>query len=261
MTTATLATFATALARAAGRLLSRYWTVLALVAAWSLWIEVENVNQIVAPAPSAVFGDVVGHPGAYLPDLGWTLLNAVVGLVTGMLLGAAAAVAVWFSPLLAGLMTPMALIMRSVPVVAMIPVIARVVGFGDPTVFSVTILVSFFPAFVMTGSGLRSAPAASGDVFTVLNASRLTRLRRLLLPYAVPGLLVALRLTAGTAVLGAMLAEYLIGTRGLGRLFADSVTFMEPARAWGTALVATVVSAASFVGARAVERWGTARFS
>jgi putative hydroxymethylpyrimidine transport system permease protein len=240
---------------------SRYWTVVALIAAWALWIRVENLNQIVAPTPAAVFGDVLGHPTVYAADLGWTLLNACAGLVLGMALGAGSAVAVWASPVLSGLMTPMALIMRSVPVVAMIPVIAQVAGFGNTAVLAVTVVVSFFPAFVMAGSGLRSAPAATSDLFTVLHASRPTRLRLLLLPNAAGALLVALRLTAPTTVLAAMLAEYLLGTHGLGKLFADSVTFMDTARAWGTALVATVVSVACFVAARAAERHGTARFS
>ena len=243
------------------RLLSRYWTVLALVAAWAVWVRTQQLNQIVAPTPAAVFGDVLGHPGAYLPDLGWTLLNAAVGLTLGLVLGVTGALLVWASPLLSGLMTPMALIMRSVPVVAMIPVIARVVGFGITAVLTVTTVVSFFPVFVMAGSGLRAAPAATRDVFTVLAATRLTRLRLLLLPHAVPAVLVGLRLTASTAVLSAMLAEYLLGTHGLGLLFAQSVTFMDPARAWGTALVATVVSVLCFVGARAAERLGSARFS
>jgi putative hydroxymethylpyrimidine transport system permease protein len=249
------------LTRLLTRLLSRYWTVLALVAAWAVWVRTQQLNQIVAPTPAAVFGDVLGHPGVYLPDLGWTLLNATVGLTLGLVLGVTGALLVWASPLLSGLMTPMALIMRSVPVVAMIPVIARVVGFGITAVLTVTTVVSFFPVFVMAGSGLRAAPAATRDVFTVLAATRLTRLRLLLLPHAVPAVLVGLRLTASTAVLSAMLAEYLLGTHGLGLLFAQSVTFMDPARAWGTALVATVVSVLCFVGARAAERLGSARFS
>jgi NitT/TauT family transport system permease protein len=243
------------------RAVSHYWTVAALIAAWALWIRTQQLNQIVAPTPGAVFGDVLGHPGVYAADLGWTLLNAAAGLLAGMAMGAALAIAVWASPVLSGLMTPMALIMRSVPVVAMIPVIAQVVGFGNTAVLAVTTVVSFFPAFVLTGSGLRTAPATTTDVFTVLNASKATRLRLLLLPHAVRGLLVALRLTAPTTVLAAMLAEYLLGTHGLGRLFADSITFMNTARAWGTALVATVVSVACFAAARALERRGSERFS
>jgi NitT/TauT family transport system permease protein len=148
-----------------------------------------------------------------------------------------------------------------VPVVAMIPVLARVFGYGWFTVLVITTVVSFFPAFVLVGSRLRAAPQATSDLMAVLGASRSTVLRLLLLPHAVPGLLVAFRLTAPTAVLAAMLAEYLMGGRGLGTLFAQSVSFHEVGRAWGAALVATVVSVACFVAARAVERRGTVRFS
>jgi len=240
---------------------SRYWTVLALLVAWQLFSSLSGLNRIVVPGPGGVFGDVVANIGVYLPDLAWTLGMAAAGLVVGMGLGTAVAVAVWSSRLLSGMMTPVALIMRSVPVVAMIPVLARVFGYGWTTVLVITSVVAFFPAFVLVGARLRDAPPATSDLMTVLGASRATLLRRLLLPHAVPGLLVAFRLTASTAVLGAMLAEYLMGGRGLGTLFAQSVSFYEVDRAWGTALVATAASVACFVAARAVERWGTARFT
>jgi putative hydroxymethylpyrimidine transport system permease protein len=240
---------------------SRYWTVAVLLVGWQLWAVLNHYNQIVVPTPVAVLSDVVGHLGAYLPDLGITLAVAAAGLVAGMLSGAALAVAVWASPLLSGMMTPVALVMRSVPVVAMIPVLARVFGYSWVTVVVITTVVSFFPAFVFVGSRLRDAPAGALDLFAVLGASRATTMRRLLLPHAVPGLLVAFRLAAPTAVLAAMLAEYLMGGRGLGTLFARAVSFYQPDRAWGTALVATVVSVICFVAARAVERRGLARMT
>ncbi len=242
-------------------MISRYWTVLALLVAWQLYSSLSGLNRIVVPGPVSVFGDVVTNVSVYLPDLAWTLGMAAAGLAVGMALGTALAVAVWSSRVVSGMMTPVALIMRSVPVVAMIPVLARVFGYGWTTVLVITSVVSFFPAFVLVGARLRDAPAATSDVMTVLGASRLVLLRRLLLPHAVPGLLVAFRLTASTAVLGAMLAEYLMGGRGLGTLFAQSVSFYQVDRAWGTALVATAVSVAFFVAARAVERWGVARFT
>jgi len=244
-----------------GTAVSRYWTVVVFVVAWQLWATLNHYNQIVVPTPVAVLSDVLGHPGAYLADLASTLVVAAAGLVLGMLLGAALAVAVWASPLLSGMMTPVALVMRSVPVVAMIPVLARVFGYSWPTVVVITTVVSFFPAFVFVGSRLRDAPASSLDLFAVLGASRAATMRRLLLPHAVPGLLVAFRLAAPTAVLAAMLAEYLMGGRGLGTLFARAVSSFQPDRAWGTALVATVVSVLCFVAARAVERRGLARMT
>lgn len=246
--------------RVAGTLLSRYWTVLGLLAAWEIWIRAQHLNQIVVPAPYRVLADVLGDFGAYAPGLGHTVLHAGTGLILGMGLGLCCAVAVWFSPVLSGLLTPLLLIMRSVPVIVMIPVIARVVGFGSPAVATVTTLVSFFPAFVLVTSALRAAPRAMNDVFTVFGASRCVRLRRLLLPHAVPELMIALRLTAPSTVLAAMLAEFLLGRDGLGSLFADAVTFMNPERAWGAALIATVISVAGFMAARGVERRYTPRF-
>ena len=247
--------------RRLGRVVSGYWTVAAFVVAWQLWSWLSGVNQIVVPPPVLVFTDVAGNFGAYLPDLGWTLAMSAGGLVAGMALGTGMAVAVWASRILTGLVTPLALVMRSVPVVAMIPVFATVLGYGWVTVLVITSVVSFFPAFVFVGSRLRAAPRATSDLMAVLGASRSTVLRLLLLPHAVPGLLVAFRLTAPTAVLAAMLAEYLMGGHGLGTLFAQSVSFYQADRAWGTALVATAVSVACFVGARAVECWGIARFT
>jgi NitT/TauT family transport system permease protein len=246
---------------AAARVLSRYWTVLALLLCWQLWAWGSGVNRIVVPTPIEVVADVGRNTGAYLPDLAMTLLMSLGGLVLGMTVGVLLAVAVWSSWVLSGMMTPAALVMRSVPVVALIPVIARVFGYGTTTVLVITTVVSFFPAFVFVGARLRAAPPTTVDVLRVMGASRATLLRRLLLPHAVPGLLVALRLTAPTAILAAMLAEYLMGGDGLGTLFAHSVTYMQTDRAWGTAFVATVVSVACFVGARAVERLGNHRFT
>ncbi len=62
-----------------------------------------------------------------------------------------------------------------------------------------------------------------------------------------------------TAVLGAMLAEFLMGTNGLGALFSESRSYSEMERAWGTALVATVLSVLVFLAARVVERRVDAR--
>jgi putative hydroxymethylpyrimidine transport system permease protein len=248
-------------ARSLGGVVSRYWTVAAFVVAWQLWYWLTGFNQIVVPPPGHVFADVAVDLGAYLPDLGWTLVMSAGGLVAGMALGTGMAVTVWASPIASGMVTPLAVVMRSVPVVAMIPVIASVLGYGWVTVLAITTVVSFFPAFVFVGSRLRAAPQATSDLMAVLGADRPTVLRLLLLPHAVPGLLVAFRLTAPTAVLAAMLAEYLLGGRGLGTLFAHSVSFHQVDRAWGTALVATVVSVACFVAARAVERWGISRFT
>jgi ABC-type nitrate/sulfonate/bicarbonate transport system permease component len=239
---------------------SRWWTVLAVLVAWQLWLGFTGFNSIVLPRPSDVVSDIVGHPGAYAGDTARTIGLALVGVAVGMTLGFAIAVMTWASSLAAGAIGPLVLMLRSIPIVAVIPVVARVVGYGDKVVPIVTIMLAFFPAYVMTTSGLRTAPPTAVDLMHALGASRWTLLRRVLVPSALPNLFVALRLCASSAVLAAMVAEFLAGTSGLGRLFSNSRVRFDNERAWGAAVIATALSVALFQIALRLERWGRARF-
>lgn len=255
-----LATAGRRVSTAAGRAASRWWAVGLIVVVWHAWVSLAGFNSIVLPRPTDVVADVVTNPGAYAGDTARTVGLALIGIVVGMSLGFALAVVTWGSAVAAGVVGPLVLMLRSIPIVAVIPVVARVVGYGDRVVPIVTIMLAFFPAYVMTTSGLRSASATSTDLLRALGASRWTLLRRVLVPTAVPDLLVALRLCASSAVLAAMVAEFLAGTSGLGRLFSSSRVRFDNERAWGAALIATALSIASFQLALRIERWGRARF-
>jgi ABC-type nitrate/sulfonate/bicarbonate transport system permease component len=237
------------------------WPIALVLVAWDAWVVLNGYTSTVAPRPWPVIADVVLGFGDYLPDVSYTLGVALAGLVGGTLIGFLAAILVWSSAAVAGVVTPAALIIRSVPITAMIPIIARIVGYGDPAVLTSTALICFVPAFVFTLSGLAAIPAAGRDLFRVLGANKLQLLGRLGVLYALPNLMVSIRITAPTAVLAAMLAEFLMGAHGLGALFSESRSYMDMERAWGVALVATVVSVLVFIAARALERRVDARVS
>ncbi|WP_210480092.1 ABC transporter permease [Naasia sp. SYSU D00948] len=239
--------------------LLHYWPLALIVVLWDLWVVVNGYTETVAPRPWAVFADVGANVGEYVPDLAYTLVMSLAGLGLGTLAALIAGIGVWRSAAISGVVTPAALVLRSVPVTAMIPVIARLLGYNDSTVLAITAIICFFPVFVFTVSGLASASQSGRDLFAVLGASTATTLRRLHLLTAVPSIMVAIRITAPTAVLAAMLAEFLIGAHGLGHLFSTARSYMEMDRAWGTAVVATALSVLTFVGARALERAVVAR--
>jgi ABC-type nitrate/sulfonate/bicarbonate transport system permease component len=236
------------------RLVEDYWGVLLLLIAWELWVIANRFNPIVMPTPTAVLNDLVTYPQVYLRNVGITLMVAVFGLVVGMLVGTGLAVAAWFSPIAAGLLNPLTVLFSSVPVVALIPVIARLLGYDTSTVLAIVVIITFFPSFVFASSGLRSPPPGAEDLFRVLGASRLSVLARLALPSAMPNLAVAFKLAAAHAILAAMVAEFLMGTTGLGYLFAKTKADFQTEQAFGASLVATVISAAAFLAAGWVEK-------
>src|SRR5690606_40193112 len=98
-----------------------------------------------------------------LPDLLATCAVIATGLCAGMLLGVGLASLAWFSPLLSGMLTPAVVLLNAVPSVALIPIVASVFGFNTVTVVAIAALITFFPAFVLTRSGLDAVPPGAGD--------------------------------------------------------------------------------------------------
>ena len=226
-----------------GRLALRYWGALTLVALWQIWVTVQDYNSIVLPTPYGVLADLVTHADAYLPHVLATVTSAVAGLCIGFVLGTLFASACWFTPLLDGLLTPTIVVLRAIPIVATIPIVARLCGYDSSTVLVITIMLVFFPVFVFCASGLRDFPAACADLFQTLGSRNRWRTFVLLaIPSAVPHLGTALRLAAPTCVLAALVAEFLMGTEGLGYVMMRARSEMMMERSWGAALLATGMS-------------------
>jgi NitT/TauT family transport system permease protein len=213
------------------------------------------------PGPRDVFSEFVSNPTRYLPDLVTTVKHAGIGLVLGTALGFALAVASWFSPLLGGMVSTPAMLLRATPIAALIPVIARMFGYNDNSVIAVAVLISFFPTFVFVASGLRAVSSISDDLFAVLHAGRWARLRHLALPAAVPSLLLALRVSGPIAVLGALVAEWLIGVEGLGALLSISRFTYQVSIVWAGAILGTLLGVVTFAAASKLERIGVERWT
>ncbi|MFT6763606.1 MAG: ABC-type nitrate/sulfonate/bicarbonate transport system permease component [Candidatus Aldehydirespiratoraceae bacterium] len=241
--------------------IGRYWGVIVIVGGWHTYITVLDINRMVMPSPSSVFVELTTNPGRYVEPSVSTLTVAIFGLVGGMTMGATFASLSWFARALNGLLTPVAVILRSVPIVAMVPVLARVFGYEQRTILLITIAISFFPTFVFVSSGLRSTPAGSDDLFAVLGARRITLFTRLAFPSAVPNALVAFRLSAADCILAALVAEFLMGTRGLGHVFQDTIGDLDMLTAWTAAIIATIFSVTLFLLTRRLERAGQRRWS
>jgi ABC-type nitrate/sulfonate/bicarbonate transport system permease component len=239
--------------RLLGQFALRYWGVALILLFWQGWVMAFDLNAIVLPRPAAVLRDILAHPGLYLANAAVTGWTAASGLALGMAAGTLLAILGWSSALAGGMLTPIGVLFSSIPVVALIPVLARLFGYEGGTAIAIVAIISFLPAFVFTSSGLRALPPGSDDVFRVFGSGGWRRFSLLVLPSAVPSWMIALRLAAPTAILAALLAEYLIGTSGLGYLFRAAGETFDTERALGTSVVATIVSLLLFAASLSAE--------
>jgi ABC-type nitrate/sulfonate/bicarbonate transport system permease component len=242
------------------RLLAQSWGILLLLAAWQFYVMARHFNSIVIVTPLTVIGDIARHPSVYAEPTLWTLGFAMAGLVGGMLIGLLLAILAWSSQLISGVISPVALLLSSTPVVCLIPLIARIFGYRSGTELITVLILTFFPAFVFAVSGLRKLPPMSDELFTAFAARPLKRLWLLALPAAIPSIAAALRVCAAYSVLVTMVAEYLMQTGGLGNMFALMSQEFQTERAFGASLLAMALSSALYIAAGTVETRVQARF-
>ena len=226
----------------------------ALVTIWWGWIELADVSPLVVPRPSRVWQDLVDTPGDYLSATGATLLTAAIALVIGVVAGALAAVLAARTRFLAGVIVPIVVVMAATPLVALLPLFARVLGYQPSTVRYLAAVMVFFPVFVYTRSGLAAASPQSVDALDAMGAASGRRFRLLTVPAAVPHLASGIRIAAGSAVIAAVVGESLIGKDGLGIQFSKAYRQLQLPRAFGAAIVIVVVAVLVFAAAGALER-------
>ncbi len=174
--------------------------------------------------------------------LGTTAIDAVLGYVFGTAAAVAVAMSVVISRVVERTFMPVAIALRSVPLVAMTPLIALVFGRGLTSVTVIAGIVTFFPTLVNVVQGLRSAPSQSIDVVHAYGGNSWTIMRKVALPAALPSLFASARIAAPLALLGAVLAEWLATGKGLGALMLTSTTTSRYDTLWAAVVVITVVS-------------------
>lgn len=235
-----------AVARFLGSLLASF--VLILVIWWLFLLAFPDIGPIIGRTPTDVFGYLFTSSGSaaarseIFGNLRITLVDAAIGFVTGMVAAIVVAALFVMSRPAAQTFMPIAMLLRSVPLVAMTPLITLVVGRGVAVVAIMGGIVVFFPALVMIMVGLAAAPRHIGDVITVYGGSRLTALRRSSLPSAVPALFSAAKVSVPGALIGATVAEWLGTNRGLGASLQQALPAAAYDELWASVIVITVAS-------------------
>ncbi|MBW9109680.1 ABC transporter permease subunit [Microbacterium trichothecenolyticum] len=241
---------ATAISRAVGRsLLNALLTFVIVLALWWAVVNLTGISPYVAKGPADVWEFFFTSPEAaenraeMMPLLAQTLSDAALGFVVGMVVAMVLALAFSLSRSVEMGVMPLALLLRSVPLVAIAPVIILITGRGTPaSVAVIGSIVVLFPALASIMFGLSRASKESLDLVHVYGGGRPTQLRKVNVPGALPSLFAAARVSVPGAVTGALLAEWLSTGQGIGGMiqkFSASARFDE---LWASVALITIVT-------------------
>lgn len=155
-----------------------------------------------------------------LEGLKQTTLVALAGFAIAIAIGSTFAVLMSQARWLERSFYPYAVMLQTLPILAMTPLVGLWFGFGLTSRVMICSILALFPIITSTLFGLQSVEPSQRDLFTLMKVSRAERLWRLELPSALPSILTGLRTSGGLAVIGAIVADFFFrqGTPGIGRL-------------------------------------------
>ena len=115
---------------------------------------------------------------------------------------------------------PWAVVLQTIPILALVPLIGGLFGFDFQARVIVTVLIALFPIITNTLFGLQSAEHNLHELLTLHKASRSTRFWKLEFPASLPATFTGLRIAAGLSVIGAIVGEFFFGRgeKGVGVL-------------------------------------------
>lgn len=236
--------------------------VLVGLVVWQVAVEVSGVRPQVLPSPLRVLEQGWAYRDALWTNTVPTLEVTAVGFAVSLAVGWAIAVAVDFLPWLRRAVTPLLVASQTLPIVAIAPLLIIWFGFGLLPKVVVIALVTFFPIAIGLIEGFAATDRQATNLLRSMGASRLDQFRYVRLPGAMPSFFTALRIGITYAVTGAIFAEYVGATAGLGIFMQVQKNSFRTDLVLAAVVVTAAVSVAlfglTFVVQRMVAPWSRA---
>jgi NitT/TauT family transport system permease protein len=188
---------------------------------------------------------------------------ALIGLAITIVVGMFLAIIMSTSRWLERATWPYLVAVQSAPILALTPLIRALIDGTQRQRLFVVVLIAIFPIVSNTLFGLVSADKSQHELFTLQGASRWTRLTKLQFPAALPNIFVGLRISAGLAVIGAVVGDFYFRQGGVVGIGAQIDVYRN--RLWGAELIASIIMASvlglvvflafGLLSRRAIGKW------
>lgn len=234
---------------------------------WTLGLWAFDVSPFIGKGPIDVFNYLfLVEKAAEHQNLVWTALlqtlyDATIGFSFGLLFALLISILFALSRSIEQALMPIAMLLRSVPLIAMAPILILIFGRAQLTVAVMGAIVVLFPALVNIVFGLRSASAAMVDVAKVYGATKLSTLRYVAFPSSLPSFFAAVKISVPGAITGALLVEWLATGQGIGYAIISAVGRAKTNEVWAYVVAITLVSILIYNLVGLIESYVLKRFS
>ena len=219
--------------RRRGRAL-RLVSPLAVLVIWQLVSELGLVSAQKLPPPTQVWSTVVTLVTTSSPAYGTlqgalavSLERVAIGFAVGGTIGLLLALLAGLSRIGENAVDPLMQMLRTLPLFGLIPVFIVWFGIGEGPKIILIAIGAAIPLYLNAFAGIRNVDAKLGELARVLHLSRRELVTQIVLPGAMPQILVGLRQSLGVAWLALVVAEQVNANAGLGFMISQATQFLR----------------------------------
>lgn len=251
---------ATLISRLGSRLVNLALIILAVLGLWIGLMQVLNLSPFFAKRPQDVFAFLVtdvAAPGnrASLFNAFWQTLSLTIpGYLAGLALGSGLAVVLVTRPRFASAALPIAIALRSIPIVTTAPLFVLALGRGPVGTIAIVAIMIFFPTLAACLEGMRRTPQPVLQLFASYAASRWQKLVHAQIPAMAPAFFASARMAVPSALLAATTAEWLATGTGMGSLMALTASTSNYAALWSAIVLLAASASLLYALVQVLER-------
>jgi NitT/TauT family transport system permease protein len=229
--------------------------ILLFLLLWWQAVEQFDIKPFIAPSPVAVAHVLVDRFGTLMTNLAPTAIEAVCGFMLGNIAAIALATVFVYRKTAEEALFPIAVMVNTIPVVAKAPILVLLLGNGMEPKIAIAAIICFFPTLVNMTRGLRDVRPEQLELMRILSASPREVFFRIRVPNALPYLFSALKIAASTAVIGAIVGEWIGSNIGIGALIIQATYNFDSPLLYATIVVGSTFSALFFGVISLLERY------
>lgn len=220
--------------------------LIVLLALWQAIVRILDVPIVLVPAPTDVVGALVDgvRDGSLVSQTWVTLQEILIGFTVAVIAALACAFLVTQSRTLDKALFPLVVMTQTIPKVAMAPLLVVWFGTGLSSKVITTALIAFFPLLINAILGLRSADPDQIDMLRSFGATRLQVLVKLQIPSALPHIFAGLDVAVVLSVTGAIVAEFVGATAGLGYVIQATNFTLDVSRTFAVLVILSAIGLA-----------------
>lgn len=229
-------------------------SLVCMVILWELLVVVFKFPAYILPSPISVFIALFKFYNVILAAMLMTLYEAMVGYGMSIIIGLPLGVSIVYSKFAKEYIMPLLVMTNSVPKSALAPIFLLWAGYGATSKILISFLMAFFPIVINTAVGLYRIDENKVNLVKALKGTQFQIFIKVRFPNALPSIFAGLKMAITLALIGAVVGEFIGGSKGIGVLILSASTEIQTAIVFACIIVLSVIGVVLFYSVELAQK-------